>query len=117
MIHLQFLDNWLKDWLRQRNCYPLFVGIIGSVASQLSNPNDCDILIVVEDSFEYKYWQNIQDSKTDLITFGNKVFNIPLHITVLSRSEIKEKNNFMMSILRKPIINIIGNLKELTENF
>jgi hypothetical protein len=113
LIQIQAFVNWFNDWLRRENFNPLFAGIIGSVASQINMPNDCDILIVVEDSFDNEYWQIIQRKKKKLINCGKKIFHIPLHLTILSRREIREQSSFVATILRKPIIVIIGDLNEL----
>lgn len=114
IVHdLQSLSAWLRQWFRNEDWQPRFVGIFGSALSEAGMPNDYDLLIVVPDSLENEYWSLLLQRRAKLIADSKPAFTLPLSPTILTTGEFHEENGFTRAVKAQPVIEVLGSYHSL----
>lgn len=85
-LYESFEDNEIEAWL------------IGSILNDLSDPADCDVLIVVHPASSPRLARLSPIWRED---FWER-FQLPLHLTRLTRDEVKTCASFLKAVFSKP---------------
>jgi len=107
--HVEF-PEWLRAQLTQSCIQPVFAAIFGSVGRKSPNPNDCDLLLVLERPTNQIDWRPIAAEKKGIRTRFLDTWRISLSITILTLAEAGEDTAFVRTVFRRELIPIIGSL-------
>jgi predicted nucleotidyltransferase len=102
------LIKWLTDQFKQLVPTPIYVAVFGSYAMGSPNPEDCDILIVLQLPIGNLQWLSVHESLTNLKKKFEHYFGLRLSPTVMTLEEVHEKGSFISSILKKPLRDLLG---------
>jgi len=96
----QKITDWIVSNFRQYSNFISLLGIYGSIARGSKNPNDCDLLIVVELDVESEMWLCVRQQIISLRKDFFELFRLPLNVAFLIEEEWIENKFIFRDLLQ-----------------
>jgi predicted nucleotidyltransferase len=108
MKNFEIYTKWISDNINSENFLLAF--LFGSVARNVENPNDCDLLLVTKLQTNSDLWKLMRMENEVLKQKFYTNFELELSIQLLSEEEFSEDLSFIKLTLKSPIIVLINKL-------